>query len=219
MVSQIARATVYSFDILLVAVLLGREEVGFYGAATKPVLFLSGALGLFYISFLTSYSTASAGHAGPLFRRTVVASSAAAGLIAVGVAALSPIIVTLFYGGAYDAAALPLALLVFSVPVLAMAGAYGTALIAGHQQGVLMRNNVAGAVFNVVANFAVIPVAGIAGAAAVTVASEILNLVLNYRSAVRAQLAPSLAEVIGRRSLRPIAAHGPSGVEGVSGAR
>ena len=71
MVNQIARATVYSFDILLVAILLGREDVGFYGAATKPVLFLSGALGLFYISFLTSYATASSSHAGPLFRRTV----------------------------------------------------------------------------------------------------------------------------------------------------
>lgn len=219
MVNQIARATVYSFDILLIAVLLGREDVGFYGAAIKPVLFLSGALGLFYISFLTSYSTASAGHAGLLFRRTVAASSAVAGLVAVGVAALSPIIVTLFYGHAYDAAALPLAVLAFSVPVLAMAGAYGTALIAGHRQVALMRNNAAGAVFNIAANFAIIPVAGIAGAAAVTVASEVLNLLLNYRSAVRAQLAPSLAEVIGRRTLRPIAAHGPSHAEGVSGAR
>ncbi len=219
MVNQIARATVYSFDILLVAVLLGREDVGFYGAAIKPVLFLSGALGLFYISFLTSYSTASPAHAGQLFRRTVVVSSAAAGLVAVGVAALSPIIVTLFYGHAYDDAALPLAVLAFSVPVLAMAGAYGTALIAGHQQVVLMRNNAVGAIFNVLANFAVIPVAGIAGAAAVTVASEVLNLVLNYRSAVRAQLAPSLAEVIGRRSLRPLVALGPSRAESVSGAR
>ena len=90
-----------------------------------------------------------------------------------------------FYGHAYDDAALPLALLVFSVPLLAIAGAYGVALIAGHRQAALMRNNVAGAVFNIVANIAVIPVSGIAGAAAVTVASEILNLVLNYRSAVR----------------------------------
>ena len=43
----------------------------------------------------------------------------------------------------------------------------------------------------------------------VTVASELLNLVLNYRSAVRAELAPSFSEIVGRRSLRPIAAHPP----------
>ncbi len=210
MVNQIARATVYSFDILLVAVLLGREDVGFYGAATKPVLFIAGALGLFYVSFLTSYATASSSHAGPLFRRTVGFSAAATGLLAVLGAALAPLIVAVFYGHAYDDAALPLAILVFAIPLLAIAGAYGVALIAGHQQAALMRNNVAGAVFNIAANIAVIPVFGIAGAAAVTVASELLNLVLNYRSAVRYRVAPSLAEILGRRHLRPITAHAPA---------
>jgi len=210
MINQIARATVYSFDILLVAIMLGREDVGFYGAATKPVLFIAGALGLFYVSFLTSYSTASSTHAGPLFRRTVLASGGVTGLLAIAGAALSPLIITLFYGHAYDDAVVPLAVLVFAVPLLAVAGAYGVALIAGHRQASLMRNNVAGAVFNIVANLAVIPVAGIVGAAVVTVASELLNLVLNYRSAVRYELAPSLAEIIGRRRLRPITAHAPA---------
>lgn len=209
MINQLARATVYSFDILLVAILLGRADVGFYGAAVKPVLFLAGALGLFYVSFLTSYSTAGSGHAGPLFRRTVTAATAATTVVAAIVAAAAPLIVVVFYGHAYDAAALPLALLVFSVPALAAGGAYGVALIAGHRQAALMRNNVIGAVFNIAANLVAIPVFGIAGAAAVTVASELLNLVLNYRSAVRADLAPSLAEIVGRRSLRPIAAHPP----------
>jgi O-antigen/teichoic acid export membrane protein len=209
MINQLARATVYSFDILLVAILLGRADVGFYGAAVKPVLFLSGALGLFYVSFLTSYSTAGSGHAGPLFRRTVTAATAATTVVAAIVAAAAPLIVVVFYGHAYDAAALPLALLVFSVPALAAGGAYGVALIAGHRQAALMRNNVIGALFNIAVNLFAIPVFGIAGAAAVTVASELLNLVLNYRSAVRADLAPSLAEIVGRRSLRPIAAHPP----------
>jgi O-antigen/teichoic acid export membrane protein len=219
MVNQIARAAVYSVDILLVAVLLGREELGFYGAAAKPVLFLSGALGLFYVSFLTSYSTATSAHAGPLFRRTVVVGTAVTGFVAVAVAVTAPIIVAVFFGHAYDAAALPLALLAFFVPVLAVGGAYGVALIAGHQQASLMRNNVVGAIVNVVANLAVIPVLGIAGAAAVTLASELLILILNYRSATRAQLAPSFAEVIGRRHLRPITAHPVRHGESPSGAR
>jgi O-antigen/teichoic acid export membrane protein len=209
MLNQLARATVYSFDILLVAIMLGREEVGFYGAAAKPVLFLSGALGLFYISFLTSYSTAGSRHAGPLFRRTVTSATAATTIVAAIVAAAAPLIVVLFYGHAYDDAALPLAVLVFSIPALAVGGAYGVALIAGHRQAALMRNNVAGAVFNIAGNLVAIPLFGIAGAAAVTVASELLNLVLNYRSAVRGELAPSFSEIIGRRSLRPVAAHPP----------
>jgi O-antigen/teichoic acid export membrane protein len=192
MVNQFARATVYSFDILLVAVLLGRHDVGVYGAAYKPVLFLSGAVGLFYVSFLSAYSAVAADHARELFRRTLLATSGAAAAVALALAVASGVVVSTFFGRAYDGSAVPLAILVWTVPILAATGAYAVALIAADRQSVLMRNNVIGAVFNVAANFAAIPLVGIEGAAAVTIASELLNLGLNYTSATRLGVAPGL---------------------------
>jgi O-antigen/teichoic acid export membrane protein len=192
MVNQFARATVYSFDILLVAVLLGRRDVGVYGAAYKPVLFLSGAVGLFYVSFLSTYSAVGSDRAHDLFRRTVATTFAAGAAVAVALAASSGLVVSAFFGSAYDGSAVPLAILVWTVPILAATGAYAVALIAADRQSVLMRNNVVGAVFNVAANFAAVPLAGIRGAAVVTIASELLNLALNYTSATRLGLAPSV---------------------------
>jgi O-antigen/teichoic acid export membrane protein len=212
MVNQVARATVYSFDILLVAVLLGRHDVGLYGAAYKPVLFLSGAVGLFYISFLSAYSSVSAERARELFRRTVLTTSAAAAAVAVALAVASAAVVSAFFGRAYDGSAVPLAILVWTVPILAATGAYAVALIAADRQSVLMRNNVVGAVFNVVANFAAIPLVGIEGAAAVTIASELLNLGLNYRSATRLGVAPGLRSLVWphRHAFTPPGAGGPA---------
>lgn len=199
MLSQVARAVVYFFDILLVAVLLGRTQVGFYGAASKPVLLLAGAVGLFFVSFLSTYSAASADR-GQLFRRTFRVASAASLLAAVIVAVSAPALVGAVFGGAYDAAAAPLAILVFSIPALAVGGGYGVALVAGDRQRVLMRNAVAAAVLNIAGNAILIPLVGINGAAAVTVASEVLNAFLNYRSAVTRGLAPGLAQVLTRRA-------------------
>jgi O-antigen/teichoic acid export membrane protein len=192
MVNQFARATVYSFDILLVAVLLGRHDVGVYGAAYKPVLFLSGAVGLFYVSFLSAYSAVAPDQARELFRRTLFTIAAAAAVVALAVAAASGMVVSAFFGSAYDGSAVPLAILVWTVPILAATGAYAVALIAADRQSVLMRNNVIGALFNVAANFVAIPLVGIQGAAAVTIASELLNLGLNYTSATRLGVAPGL---------------------------
>jgi O-antigen/teichoic acid export membrane protein len=71
---------------------------------------------------------------------------------------------------------------------------------------------VVGAVFNVAANFAAIPLVGIEGAAAVTIASELLNLGLNYRSATRLGVAPGLRSLVSphRHAFTPPGAGGPA---------
>jgi O-antigen/teichoic acid export membrane protein len=202
MANQIARAVVFSFDVLLIAVLLHRTDVGFYGAAYKPVLFSTAALGLFYMSFLASYSAAAAPQAFRLFRRAVALTGAATIPIALVLSAGAGLVVKLFYGTAYSPAATALAILIWTVPVLAISGAYANALIAAHRQGSLMRNNGIAAAFNVLVNAAAIPLFGIEGAAVVTVASELLGLSLNHRSAVAGGYAPSLSAVLmhGRRA-------------------
>lgn len=206
-VQQVSRAAIYSFDVLLIAVLLGRTHVGIYGAAYKPVLFLAGALGLLFVSFLSSYSAAAAEAAPSLFRRTTLLTAAGAVAIAVLVAAGSGTFVSVFYGDAFANAGLPLAVLVWSVPAMAIGGGYGVALVAGDAQRALMGNSVAAAAFNVLGNLVGIPLFGITAAAAVTVASEVLTALLNYRSAVSRGLAPP-----ARQLLRP----SPSAAEGAA---
>ena len=205
MANQVARATVYSFDIFLVAVLIGRADVGFYGAAYKPVLFFSGALGLFYVSFLSQYSVLDAEHLRHLFRRTVLAAGAATLALATLLAAGAGLIVENMYGEQYAPAAAVLAVLIWTVPLLAVNGAYSNALIAGHRQRVLMRSNITGAAFNVLANAAAIPLFGIEGAAVVTVLSELIVLGMNYRGATRMDLAPTFAAILGRERVPALA--------------
>jgi O-antigen/teichoic acid export membrane protein len=196
--NHLARATVYSFDIFLIAAVLGRTEVGLYGAAYKPVLFVVTALGLFYVSFLSAYSASEPGRGTQLFRRSMLMSAGATVPLALVLSLGAGVAVSLVYGEPYAPAAGPLSILIWTVPILAVSGAYSNALIAGDSQRTLMRNNVAGATFNVLANLIVVPLAGIEGAAVVTVLSELLVVPLNYRSAVRLGLAPRLGTVLGR---------------------
>jgi O-antigen/teichoic acid export membrane protein len=198
MANQLSRAAVYSLSFLIVAIALGRADVGFLGAAYKPVLFFSGAMGLFYVSFLSSFSALDKAHQRSLFRRTTFAAGGATVPLALGMCIGASVLVSTVYGHAYDPAAPALAILVWVIPVLALNGPYSNALIAGHHQKVLMRNNLIGAAFNIVANCVAVPLAGITGVAAVAVASEALILILMYRSAVSLNVAPSIESMLHR---------------------
>ena len=199
-VNSAARAAVYSFNIVLIAVILERSDVGFYAAAYKPILFFIGATGLFFISFLASYSGASAEHAPALLSRTIRVSALVTLPLAIGLSATSSVVVSVVYGHAYAPAATTLAILSWMIPVLALAGPYSNVLVAGDRQSILMRNNLVSAAFSVAANIAVVPFAGIEGAAVVAVASQFLVLALNYKSAVANDLAPAFAAMLRRRA-------------------
>lgn len=196
LVNNLARTAVFSFDILLIAFFLTRDSVGLYSAAYKPVLFTVSALALFFVSFLAHYSAAQGEDARQLFRRTVSLGVGLTIPVALVVTFESGLVVKLAFGAAFGGAATALAVLIWTVPILALSGAYRQALVAAGREDRLMRNNVGGALFNVAANLAVIPVAGIAGAAAVTVASEALIAALNSRAVVELGLERSPLSVV-----------------------
>src|SRR5437588_404899 len=76
LVNAFARAAFYSFDIVAIELFLGPRKVGLYTAASKPVLFCTGALGLFSIAFLSSFSSAGPDEARQLLRRSLRTSFA-----------------------------------------------------------------------------------------------------------------------------------------------
>lgn len=194
---NLARTVMYSFDVLLIAVVLTRRDAGLYGAAYKPILFLSTMVGLFGVAFLAEYSSPGSNRSRAILTsRTLVWTV----LIAVPGAALlsgfAGTALTQVYGSAYADGAVALALLGWTIPLLALTAPYIQVLIAGDRQATVMRHNVAGALLNVAGNVVAVPLAGLPGAACVTIASFLLVFLLNHRSAVRFGLAEPVTAMV-----------------------
>ena len=189
LVNAFARAAFYSFDIVAIELFLGPRKVGLYTAASKPVLFCTGALGLFSIAFLSSFSSAGPDEARQLLRRSLRTSFAVCAPLAVSLSSAAVVAVPLVFGDAYRGAVAALVVLAWRIPIMALSSPLGSALIAAGRQTTLMRNNVVGALALVGGDLFAVPFGGIVGAAAVSVLASILVLGLTYR-AVRAPSRP-----------------------------
>jgi O-antigen/teichoic acid export membrane protein len=199
-VNGLARTVIYSFDIFLIAAVMTRHDVGLYGAAYKPILFCVGLVALLSVAFLSAYSAPSdAGQRAMLQRRTAWTAGLVTVPAALALSLGSSLVMSVIYGPDYAGAATPLAILAWTIPLLAFSAPYANILISADRQATFMWHNLAGALANIAGNAAAIPLFGLAGAASVTVASLTLVLVLNYRSAVGLGLAEPLAHTLGRR--------------------
>lgn len=194
--NSVARAAVYTSSLVLIAVFLTRAEVGYFGAAYRPILFLSTALMLYSHSFLAAYSASRGPRSHELFAKSARLLALGTLPTALLLTPLSPFAVDVVYGREFAAAAGVLAILVWTVPLLAFGGLYASVLIAGDRQADVMYINVAIGLFTLATTAAVLPVAGIEGAAAVTVASHLLVLVFVYRRATALGLAPRLMTLL-----------------------
>lgn len=200
LITNIARTMLYSADVFLIAAILGSKQTGIYGAAYKPVLFMVGISALYSTSFLSSFSAArSQGR-----RDHLTSSAVRAGLgISVPIAGLAtlaaPVVVPSLYGHAYDAAVVPLAILAWTIPLIAIGAPYAGALLAADRQGTLMRHNGLAAGLNVAANLVAIPLLGIDASATITVASFALVLALNHRSSTALGLVPPIGDALRKR--------------------
>ena len=198
MVSQLAGSVVQSFNLFLVAALLGSYWTGVYGAAYKPLLFFATLMALLGGSFLASYSAASPAQALELFYRTTRLALVTSMVLAVALSIGSGLFLSTAFGSDYRAGATALSILAWFIPVTVLASTYGTVLIATDRQALLMRHIVAAALFNIGASVVAVFLAGISGAAAVTVLSHALVAFLNHRSCTRLGLAPSAREMLSR---------------------
>jgi O-antigen/teichoic acid export membrane protein len=210
LVTNIARTMLYSADVFLIAAILGSRQTGIYGAAYKPVLFMAGIGALYSTSFLSSFSAARSQG-----RRDHLTSSALRGGLGIsvpiaGFATLAaPLIVPILYGHAYDSAIAPLAILAWTIPLIAIGAPYASALLAADRQGTLMRHNGLAAGLNVAANLIAIPLLGIDASAMITVASFALVLALNHRSSTAMGLVPPIGDALRKRT-QPRGAMEPS---------
>ena len=87
-------------------------------------------------------------------------------------------IINLIYGQEYDAASSVLSILIWTVCLLFISGAGNNLLNASHKEVTVTKIYVIAAVFNIIANFILIPILSYNGAAITTVLSDILNVII-----------------------------------------
>jgi O-antigen/teichoic acid export membrane protein len=183
MVSTLARGALGAVDVAALGFLLGPAAAGTYSAGSRPVLFALTAVGIFFYSFVVSYSSASAPERVGLLRSSTRASLGVALLAALGLTVLAVPLVSLLFGDAYSDAALVLAILAWKVPASAAGSPFVGVLLAHGRQVTLMWNFVLGAVAAVLL---VVPAALLLegpGVAAASVLATLLVTALSIRSA------------------------------------
>jgi O-antigen/teichoic acid export membrane protein len=189
MVSGIARSAVVSFDIILIDLALGPRDVGIYAVASRPAFFVTGAVGLFSMAFLSAFSATDEDGAAALKGRALRWAFAVGVVIAAGLSVAS-LLIPFVFGHRYDAAVPVLAVVAWRIPLAVIASIYGSVLIARERQIDVMRNSIAVAAFVVCADLFAVLVFGLMGAAVVSVAAGGLAFLLNRRSVRR--VAPEL---------------------------
>lgn len=180
-IAVLAIGVYYHVDHILLGLLRTPGELGLYAAAYRlvyPLLGISGVVGTLALPRLARLSASS----GPALDRVIELMSTALLLfalpIAVGTTLVSDQLVELIFGGAYAGSADALRLLIWSTVTVFANAPFGFLLLARHQDTQYMWITVAGAIVNVLANVALIPVIGFIGAAIATIVAEVLVLLL-----------------------------------------
>jgi O-antigen/teichoic acid export membrane protein len=98
--------------------------------------------------------------------------------IAVGGALCASGLIELVFGASYEPSAMPLTVLLASIPFLLWKDVAMVGMVVAGKEKAVLRMTIAAVLFNLVANLLVIPRWGMVGAAATTLATEVLRAVL-----------------------------------------
>lgn len=170
----------YRLDVVVLGALAGTRDVGIYAVATR---FVDAALPLasFFVAAAFPILSATATHA-PEHRQRQARRAAeflvlASVPLAVGGCVFAPQLVHLVAGSAYASAALPLRLLLVSLPLSYLSTFMLFMLIAADRQRRVMPLVVASIVLNLVLNVALVPSYGAVGPAIATLVSEAVGAI------------------------------------------
>ena len=193
-------------DVVMLSFLGDNRQVGLYAAGYRLVdglQFLSWSFGAAMLPWLARAASGRAlTRAFMLGVKLVAALLLPVGLV---LSCFAQPIVELLYGRGFAGAAAPLTLLGGTVVCYGLQRFGATVLIARDAAGTLARVAAAVAIFNILANFVVIPLAAARGAAAVALATGLLLAGLNVHFASRRT-----------GGLRPVRALGAPAVAGLA---
>jgi len=202
-------------DSVLLGILGTSEDVGFYGAASRPVEYLILALAVLVnvmFPLLARWYGVDPRRFAALYAHGASALLAVSVPIAVTVLVFAGEVVTLLYPSDFAPSAAILRLLVGSVVFTVLGAWAGFALLSGGRERLLLGGHPRALILNVVMNLALIPPAGYMGAAAAALVTSIVVAGSTMLFAAR-RLSVSLDR---RRSARLLLANCCLGVVAVS---
>lgn len=176
---------IFNADLVMLRIFDGRTAVGYYAAAYTLISFLSNLGTAYSLSLLPALTRLSVrpGERGDLFR-TAHAQVAAVGLgVATGGTLLAGSIIPLVFGTDYARSVLPLAILLWSIPLALLRDLSITALMADGRERPIVWLTGQAAATNVGLNLVLVPLLGMGGAAIATVATEGVRWWLAARAA------------------------------------
>lgn len=190
-------------DIVMLGWMRTAEEVGYYSAAQKLIYLLYVLPGLVAASIFPL--TSRLAHADPP-RAKILVERAASGLLlaasalaAIGVL-FAPIIIHLFFGGAYAAAIPTFRILMLTLLIVYPSILIGNTLFAYDETKSFARFVAVSAASNIALNLLLIPPFGIEGAALATIGSQLATNVLVWRTMKRVSgfaILPQLKTYLG----------------------
>jgi O-antigen/teichoic acid export membrane protein len=194
--SQLLRLIMFTFNIVLIGLLIGEREVGLYTAPYRLCFLLlnvAAAIRISYLPGLTRASTGGLARINEVAGRSVELSSAVSAPIVVGgIFAAAPLLKTLF-GAEYVEGAQAFRLLLLSIGLIFISDVFQNILLVCDRLKVYLGAVGVAAAANVLFNLILIPRLGLAGAAAATVLAEgillTLGLIAVYRIGARLPLA------------------------------
>lgn len=197
--SRLLRSLIVTFDVLLLAALAGRHEVGLYTAAYRVcmlVVTIAVATHVVFLPAITRSATEGPAQLASVMTRSISLTSAVILPVVVGGIVLAEPILALLFGVDYTAATSAFQVLLASIAILALHGTAHNVFVALHQtrrEAVIFG---AGAALNIALNVYLIPRHGLLGAAFATLAAEALILIASAVTLLRLGLKPHLAVML-----------------------
>ncbi len=182
-VSAIFVSVYYYLDTVILSFIKTDQEVGWYNASYRFLMMLLTFMGLYFSALFPELSRIieKEPERAKLLSRVSLRTLATLTLpVAVGTIFISGDILELFFGMNFRAGASALTILIWSVPVIAIASIYGNLLLAKAERKVQLFGVGLGALVNVLLNIMLIPKFSLTGAAGATLFAEVVVLLFFY---------------------------------------
>lgn len=201
LLTRLLRTTIYTFDLLLIALWMGEQELGLYAAAYRFCNLLLAVAAAMQMAFLPAFARISdRSEYRLLAARSLRLSAVIAVPVVVGGSLIAAPLLALVFGASYTAGAAPFRLLLVSIGFIFLYGTIHNLLLALGRLRDGTRILAVAATVNIGLNLLLIPRYGLVGAATATVIAEGLVILLGYwilaRSGLRLPVSPVVPSLL-----------------------
>lgn len=197
--SRLMRVLIYTFDVVLLGLIMGEWEVGIYAAVYRVcflVLALATATHQTYLPVFARLAGEGRQRFDDVFSRSTEMAAAVALPIIVGGVVLAGPLLGLLFGAEYVVGATAFRLLLVSVGLIFLYGTVHNVLLVHERTRDEAWIIFAAAATNIVANFFLIPRHGIVGAAIATILAEAIIVIAGGVLVLRLGVRPDLHHLI-----------------------